>query len=356
MPAIKTSELQFDLPPELIAQTPLAQRDASRLMVVDRRAGSITHHAFRDIVRFISPRDAIVLNRTRVLPAKFTARRDSGGRIGGLFVQELEPGRWQAMLSGIRKLRHGEWLILDDPTGRSGKQWKLAVERRHDRGLCDVVVTPPQPAARILDVVGVMPLPPYIRRAAESDSAMDRLDRDRYQTVFAETPGAVAAPTAGLHFTPEILHALRESGVACVDCVLHVGLGTFQPVAVEDLSQHVMHRESFDLPDATVETLNNRRKTGGRIVAVGTTTVRVLESCSAGGTLQAAAGWTDILIYPPYQFRSVDALITNFHLPGSTLIALVAAFAGLELILEAYRTAIAERYRFFSYGDAMLIF
>ncbi|MBX3395976.1 MAG: tRNA preQ1(34) S-adenosylmethionine ribosyltransferase-isomerase QueA [Phycisphaerae bacterium] len=352
---MKTSELQFELPPELIAQAPLPQRDASRLMVVDRRARTIAHHAFRDIVLFISPQDAIVLNRTRVMPAKFTARRVSGGRIGGLFVQELEPGRWQAMLSGVRKLKEGEWLILEDPTGRSGKQWKLCVERRHDRGLCDVAVTPPQPAARILDVVGVMPLPPYIRRAADSADALDRLDRERYQTVFAETPGAVAAPTAGLHFTPELLHELRESGVACVDCVLHVGLGTFQPVVVDDLSDHVMHRESFELNDVAVETLQNRRDAGGRIIAVGTTSVRVLESCSIGGKLRAGTGWTDILIYPPYRFQSVDALVTNFHLPGSTLIALVAAFAGLALVRDAYQAAIAERYRFFSYGDAMLI-
>lgn len=324
-------------------------------MVLHRNSGRIEHRVFRDLPEYLNSRDALVINRTRVLPARFAARRDTGGRIGGLFIRELEMGRWEVMLAGVKKIKPGETLRLAAEDRSSGKSWSLSLERRLDRGLCEVSISPAQPAWQVLDVVGAMPLPPYIHRESHTDPDLDRLDRDRYQTVFAERPGAVAAPTAGLHFTPHLMQVLSANGIEFVDVTLHVGLGTFQPVEVDDLSMHKMHSEWYELPPASADALNHRRTAGGRIVAVGTTSVRVLETCSVGGVLSAGSGWTSILISPPYAFRATDALVTNFHLPGSTLLALVFAFAGAEIIREAYRIAIEEKYRFFSYGDAMLI-
>jgi S-adenosylmethionine:tRNA ribosyltransferase-isomerase len=326
-------------------------------MVLHRASRKIEHRTFRDILDYLDPRDALVINRTRVLPAKFSARRATGGRIGGLFVREIETGKWEVMLAGLKKIKPNEPLRLASPDGRSGKTWTLTLDRRLDRGLCEISITPAQPAWQVLDIVGTMPLPPYIHRDSEAEdhANTDTLDRDRYQTVFAQMPGAVAAPTAGLHFTPQLMNAVRDKGVAFAEVTLHVGLGTFQPVEVENLAYHNMHSEWYELPADTVSTLIDRRSKGGRTIAVGTTSVRVLESCAQDRELRANTGWTNILIYPPYTFQAVDALITNFHLPGSTLLALIYAFAGTDFARETYRIAIEERYRFFSYGDAMLI-
>ena len=356
--SILTKELQFELPTELIAQRPCEPRDASRLMVVYRASGAIEHRVFRDLPDYLDPRDTLVLNRTRVLPAKIAARRTTGGRIDGLFIREIRHGHWEVMLNGLRRVKIRESLTLNAEPLRGdaeNRAWRMTLVRRIERGLCEVSVEPADSAARVLDVIGAMPLPPYIHREADDRLEFDALDRDRYQTVFAREPGAVAAPTAGLHFTRELLERIGAMGVESVDVVLHVGMGTFQPVEVENLADHVMHKEWFKLAPESAARLRERRAAGGRIVAVGTTSVRVLESCSDHGQPSGREGWTDLLIYPPYSFRATDALVTNFHLPGSTLLALVAAFAGLPLMRKAYAEAIAERYRFFSYGDAMLI-
>lgn len=346
---MKTEDLHYDLPPGLIAQQPCEPRDASRLMVIHRRTGRIEHAGFRNLISLLNPQDCLVVNKTQVVAARFSARRATGGRVGGLFVREDAPGRWCVMLTGSRRLKPGERLLLN------GSPWSMILGRRHERGLWEVDIDPPLPAKDILARIGSMPLPPYIRRLAEEAAEQDQLDRCRYQTVYAQSPGAVAAPTAGLHFTTSLLDDLKVKGVGIAEVVLHVGLGTFQPIEAHDLSDHDMHSEWYDLPSETVQRLDRVRGESGRIVAVGTTAVRVLESCSQSGKLTAEQGWTNIFVYPPYTFRMTDVLLTNFHLPASTLLALVCAFAGRELTMKAYRAAVQERYRFYSYGDAMLI-
>lgn len=346
---MKTKDLHYDLPPDLIAQQPCEPRDASRLMVVHRQTGRIEHAGFRDLLSLLSPRDCLVINKTQVVPARFASRRATGARIGGLFVREDGPGRWRVMLANSRRLKLGERLALD------GSSWWMVLGRRQERGMWEVEIDPPLPAMDILARIGSMPLPPYIRRLAEQAAEQDRFDRCRYQTVYAQSPGAVAAPTAGLHFTTSLLDDLKAKGIGIAAVLLHVGLGTFQPIETGDLADHEMHSEWYDLPSETVQRLDRVRGESGRIVAVGTTAVRVLESCGRSGKLAAQQGWTNIFIYPPYTFRMTDALLTNFHLPASTLLALVSAFAGRDLVMKAYRTAVQERYRFYSYGDAMLI-
>lgn len=346
---MKTDDLQYDLPPDLIAQQPCEPRDASRLMVIHRRVGRIEHAAFRDLPALLNPNDCLVINKTQVIPARFAARRATGGRIGGLFVREIGPGQWRVMLTGSRRLKPGERLHL------VGSSEAMIIGQRQERGLWNVAIEPPMPAEEVLAKIGSTPLPPYVRRDWDEAAEQDRRDRRRYQTVYAESPGAVAAPTAGLHFTTTLLDDLRAKGIGIAKVLLHVGLGTFQPIQVDDLSDHAMHSEWYDLPSETVRRLERVRQESGKIVAVGTTAVRVLETCHRSGTLTAEQGWTDIFIYPPYVFRTTDALLTNFHLPAGTLLALVCAFAGRELTMKAYRTAVQERYRFFSYGDAMLI-
>lgn len=352
---IKTSELQYDLPAELIAQSPCDPRDASRLMVIHRRSGKIEHRIFRDLPEYLRPADLLILNRTRVLPAKFMARRESGGRINGLFVHEASPGEWDVMIAGLRRLRDGESIRLIRMSSGAPADWTMTLQERLDRGLCRVRIDPPESATAILDAVGAMPLPPYIRRNESDSPDTASRDRMRYQTVFAERAGAVAAPTAGLHFTPELIDQIRSGGAATADVVLHVGLGTFQPVEVEDLNDHPMHSEWYEMPQDTANAIRERRGKGGRVVVVGTTAVRVLETCASNSPGYGGRGWTNLLIQPGYEFQSTDVLLTNFHLPGSTLLALVGAFAGMEMIRRAYGEAIEERYRFFSYGDAMLI-
>ncbi len=347
---IKTEDLQYDLPQELIAQHPCEPRDAARLLVLHRATGRIEHRVFSDTPEYLTRQDCLVVNRTRVLPAKFVARRKSGGRLAGLFISEQSPGSWIVLLSGVGRLKEGERLAMDEPP------WTMTFRRRLERGACEVRINPPDPASVVLEAVGDAPLPPYIRRSTDDPIELRQRDRRDYQTVFADMPGAVAAPTAGMHFTPRLLDEIRRSvGAAVADVILHVGLGTFQPVEVEDLADHPMHSEWYDLgPQATAPMLK-AREAGGRIIAVGTTSVRVIETCAKTGTILPQSGWTDLLIAPPYTFRATDALLTNFHLPGSTLLALVYAFAGRGPVREAYEAAISRCYRFYSYGDAMLI-
>ncbi len=346
---IKVCELEYDLPPELIAQAPCEPRDAARLMVVHRATGVVEHRVFRELPGLVTARDCLVVNRTRVLPAKFVAFRRTGGRIGGLFVHEVSLGIWTVLLSGAARVREGEQLALDD------SPWSLTLRKRGEWGLCEVALSPPASAAEVLTQIGATPLPPYIRRHGDDPADVDQRDRRCYQTVYADEPGAVAAPTAGMHFTEAMMEDIRGTGTSIADVVLHVGLGTFQPVEVEDLANHPMHSEWYSLSPQSAQTIQDARQTGGRTVAVGTTTVRVLETCGTKGALEPQSGWTDILIYPPYTFSAVDVLLTNFHLPRSTLLALVCAFAGRDMILDAYRSAVANGYRFYSYGDAMLI-
>ncbi len=349
-------------------------------MVLDRETGRIQHRCFRDIPDLLAPSDCLVINTTRVLPARFLASRRSGGRISGLFVREEAPGSWIVLLAGAGRLKPGETLTLlarPAPTTPSGaavpetdiraapSAWTLTLLSRLERGDCRVRIDPPAPADRVLGDIGLAPLPPYIRRRAACLPDLDRQDRERYQTVYAAQPGAIAAPTAGMHFTADLLRRIRASGTRTADVVLHVGLGTFQPVEVEDLGNHTMHSERYALARDSETEIVRTRAGGGRIIAVGTTSVRVLETCAEhlardpddapSPPPEGRTGSTNLFIYPPYTFRVTDALLTNFHLPGSTLLALVCAFADHERVMAAYRCAIEQGYRFYSYGDAMLI-
>jgi S-adenosylmethionine:tRNA ribosyltransferase-isomerase len=356
--AIRIEQFDFHLDPDQIAQQPLARRDAARLMHVDRAARGLADHRFSDLPELLAPGDLLVLNDTRVLPAKFALRRKTGGRIEALFIEAQPDRTWTVMLKGARRCKPGEWLEVC-----GAAETQLQLQENLGKGRWRVGPHPPCRPAQLLERVGSAPLPPYIRRPGPGPAGDEQgeIDRQRYQTVFSRKPGAVAAPTAGLHFTPELLEALDAKGVARAFVTLHVGLGTFLPVQADRPDEHTMHTERYELPAETAEAIAQARKRGGRVVAVGTTTVRVLETVAAKGPVVAAAGTTDIFLYPPAPFRCVDALITNFHLPRSTLLMLVAAFAapgsteGIEWMLEAYRQAIARGYRFYSYGDAMLI-
>jgi S-adenosylmethionine:tRNA ribosyltransferase-isomerase len=338
-----TSDFDFHLPAELIAQRPLERRDESRLMVVDRRSGSIEHRQFRDLVELIAPGDALVLNRTRVVRARLLGRRDSGAPAEILLLKPLDETRYEGMVSPGGKLKPGRRVTI--APGFSAEI--LEVTERRTR---IVRLVGDEPLDALIERHGHVPLPPYIDRPDASD------DAERYQTVYARESGSVAAPTAGLHFTPELLEALRRRGVRQVEILLHVGAGTFKPVEVDDPAAHVMHEERFVVTEDAAAAIGAARSEGGSVWAVGTTTVRTLESVADdAGHVAAASGETAIFIRPGYCFRAVDHLITNFHLPRSTLIMLVAALAGYELTMAAYREAIAERYRFYSYGDAMAI-
>lgn len=343
---MKKSDLHFDLPSELIAQEPCAQRERCRLMVLYRSSRTLEHRTFADLPGLLRAGDLLVLNRSKVLPARFDAQRQTGGRIGGLFVREIATGTWEVLLRGKGRLQTGDVLDL----GR----WRMQLARRLERGLWHVTLDPAGPAEAILGAVGHVPLPPYIHRA--TDDPREAQDRQWYQTVYAQEAGSVAAPTAGLHFTEPLLEQVRQAGVELAYVTLHVGLGTFHPIETEDLAQHTMHEERYELPAETAEKVNGTKQAGGRVIAVGTTSVRVLETCSdQAGRVEPRSGATSIFIYPPYRYRCVDGLITNFHLPGSTLLALVYALAGQEFMRQAYEQAVREGYRFFSYGDAMAI-
>jgi S-adenosylmethionine:tRNA ribosyltransferase-isomerase len=342
-----TADYDFELPPELIAQTPLARRDASRLMVVDRSAGTISHRRFTDLPQLTAPGDLMVVNRSRVVKARLLGTRVGSGAPAEIFLlQPLGDGRYEAMVSPGGKLKPGRVVQIGDGLAAE----ILEVTERRTRIVRLVVGAPFATIDDAIEAHGHIPLPPYIERADEA------ADLDRYQTVYAREPGSVAAPTAGLHFTPELLAALDARGVRRGEVVLHVGAGTFKPVEADDPADHLMHEERFAIPDATAQALAETRAAGKRVWAVGTTSVRTLESAAeAGRTVRAGAGETRIFLRPPAHPQVVDALVTNFHLPRSTLIMLVAAFAGHDLTMRAYREAIAERYRFYSYGDAMAI-
>jgi len=339
----RTSDYDFDLPPDLIAQRPLARRDASRLMVVDRATGEIHHKTFADIAQLVAPNDVVVLNRTRVIRARLLGSRASGAPAEILLLKPLGDARYEAMVSPGGKLKPGRRVTI--APGFDAEI--LEVTERRTR---IVRLESDLPLEEAIERHGHVPLPPYIERPDASE------DAERYQTVFAREKGSVAAPTAGLHFTPELLSALERRGVAAAEIVLHVGAGTFKPVEVDDPSAHVMHEEWYRVSPEAARTINDRRTAGGRAWAVGTTTVRTLETVAGDdGRIRGGEGETRIFIRPGHHFRAVDRMVTNFHLPRSTLIMLVAAFAGYELTMRAYREAVAARYRFYSYGDAMAI-
>lgn len=338
-----TSDFDFVLPPELIAQAPLARRDESRLMVVNRSSGEIGHRIFRDLEDIIPSGDLLVLNRTRVIRARLLGTRASGAPAEILLLKPLGENRYEAMVSPGGKLKPGRRVVIS--TDLSAEILEVTPRRtRIVRLVADGSID------QLIERYGHVPLPPYIERSDAPE------DAERYQTVYAREPGSVAAPTAGLHFTAELLTRLQTRGVRRVDVLLHVGAGTFKPVEVEDPGQHVMHEESYAISAEAADAINETRSRGGALWAVGTTTVRTLESAAdERGRVAAGTGETRIFIRPPYRFRAVDHLITNFHLPRSTLIMLVAAFAGYDLTMRAYREAVDNRYRFFSYGDAMAL-
>ncbi len=325
-----------------MAQTPIEPRDAARLLVVDRATGTLAHRVFRELPEYLRPGDVLVLNDTRVIPARLIGRRaGTGGQVELLLLHRRSNGEWETLARPGRRLREGARVVFGD-------------------GRLVAVVTGITPAGgrvvrfegedeveQLISQVGQVPLPPYIRTPLA--------DPERYQTVYAREPGAAAAPTAGLHFTPELLERIRDGGVTIAEITLHVGLGTFQPVKVSRVEEHEMHAEYYRVPVETVKAIRSAREQGGRVFAVGTTVVRTLETAAAGGELQPGDGWTRLFIYPGFRFRVVDALITNFHLPRSTLLLLVSAFAGRELIGRVYEEAVRQRYRFYSFGDAMLI-
>lgn len=335
----------FELPEELIAQTPLADRSASRLLALNKRDGSTEHRIFSDIVEYLKPGDTLVLNDTRVIPARlFGIKEDTGAKAEVLLLKNLGGDLWEALVKPGKKLKTGSVIVFSEElkaTVESEGEMGGRVLRFAYRGIFN----------EILDRLGQMPLPPYIKEKLD--------DRERYQTVYSKHEGSAAAPTAGLHFTESLLEEIKAKGINIAFVTLHVGLGTFRPMSVDRVEDHVMHEEYYVLPQETADLLNETKARGGRVIAVGTTSARTLETVAqkcAGGPVVKSSGWTGIFIYPGYEFGLVDALITNFHLPKSTLVMLVSALAGRENILNAYREAIEQRYRFFSFGDAMFIY
>lgn len=340
---MRLSDFDFSLPEELIAQHPVEPRDASRLLVLPKAGGAVEHRRFRDLVDYLNPGDLLVVNETKVMPARLLgAKEGTGGAAEVLLLKRLDRDRWETLVKPGRRLRPGARITFGDgqlratvlePTAAGGRVVQFAYEGVFEQ---------------VLDRLGEMPLPPYITARLE--------DATRYQTVYAREWGSAAAPTAGLHFTPELFAELEANGVRTEKVLLHVGLGTFRPVETEQIEAHQMHSEYYRLTPETAAAINAAREQGGRVIGVGTTSVRTLETCAdETGRLQPGEGWTDIFIYPGYRFRAVDGIITNFHLPKSSLVMMIAAFAGRERVLGAYAEAVQERYRFFSFGDAMLI-
>ena len=339
---MKKSDFAYDLPQELIAQTPLEQRDASRLMCLDKTTGEIRHRIFRELPELLREGDCLVMNDSRVIPARLFGTRPTGGSVEVVLLRDLGGGEWECLTRPGRKTPPGTEIAF------GGGELTAVVTRAEADGNKVLRFRYEGIFLEILEKLGQMPLPPYIKEKLE--------DPERYQTVYARDPGSAAAPTAGLHFTRELLEEIESRGVKTCRVTLHVGLGTFRPVKEENIEDHPMHSEFCIVPEETAETVNWTHAEGGRVIAVGTTSCRTLESfAGSDGILRAGSGWTDIFIYPGYRFRTVDALITNFHLPESTLIMLVSALAGRENILNAYRRAVELRYRFFSFGDAMFI-
>ena len=339
---MKTSDFWYDLPEELIAQTPLLQRDTSRLLVLDRENGQIAHKHFYDIVDYLQPGDCLVMNDSRVLPARLLGHRPTGGAVEVLLLRDLGDKKWECLCKPGRKMQVGSTVIFGDGvlTGTVvavQEDGNRVVEFQYEGIFLEV-----------LESLGKMPLPPYIKA--------ELADQERYQTVYSREVGSAAAPTAGLHFTQELLEKIRSKGVKTAFVTLHVGLGTFRPVKAENISEHHMHSELCMLSEETASILNQTKAEGGRIICVGTTSCRTLESLvNEDGSFEAKSKWTEIFIFPGYQFKAMQGLITNFHLPESTLVMLVSAFAGRENVLAAYEEAVRERYRFFSFGDAMFI-
>lgn len=345
---MRVDDLDYELPPELIAQAPATERSASRLLHYRRGDREFGHRSFSDLPGLLLAGDLLVMNDARVTPARFTLVKPTGGRVEGLFVEQRSAERAFVMLKNLGPVKPEAWLNFQrDPAAA------LRVVQRLEGGVVEVEVRGGRPLTEVLEAIGRMPLPPYIRRERGSDER-DASDSQRYQTVYANTPGSIAAPTAGLHFTPEVFAALDARRIERAFVTLHVGLGTFKPIEVDDLSQHPMHVERYELSATACEAINRAVRERRRLVVVGTTTARVLET-QPPGDLTPHVGETRLLISPPYEWKRVGALITNFHQPRSTLIALVAAFVGLEEQRRIYREAIAQRYRFFSYGDAVLI-
>ena len=339
---MKTSDFYYDLPEELIAQTPLERRDTSRLLVMDRKTGELTHRHFYDIVDYLRPNDTLVVNNSRVIPARLLGHRPTGGVVEVLLLRDTGNDTWECLTKPGRKTQIGQEIFFGN-----GELTATVVDALED-GNKMVQFHYHGIFLEILEQLGQMPLPPYIKEKLN--------DAERYQTVYSKVNGSAAAPTAGLHFTPELLEKIRAKGIDIAEITLHVGLGTFRPVKVDDVSNHHMHSELCMIDEKTAELLNRTKARGGRIICVGTTSCRTLESLvGEDGTFCAASKWTDIFIYPGYHFKAMDALITNFHLPESTLVMLVAAFTSRESILHAYEVAVKERYRFFSFGDAMFI-
>ena len=347
---MKVADFDYVLPPDLIAQEPAARREGARMLVLDRAAGSITHRNFSDLEDYLRAGDLLVVNDTRVIPARVFGRKAAtGGKVEFLLLEETGPGIWDALMRARRRPRPGETVVLDEDLAVA------TVLADGELGRVSVRLETKIPWLEMLERIGQTPLPPYIQRK-EVSAERRAADQERYQTVFARAPGAVAAPTAGLHFTPEILQRLAERGIDHAPVTLHVGLGTFRPVSVEQAEDHRMESERWWIPEETACKIRGVKSAGGRVVAVGTTSVRTLESAAARPEgFGAGQGRTELFIRPPYSFQIVDALITNFHLPKSTLLMLVSAFAGREHVLQAYQEAIRERYRFYSYGDCMLI-
>ena len=341
---LKTSDFDYHLPEELIAQHPLMQRDASKLLVYDRKSGAVEHRVFHDVLEYLRPGDALVLNDTRVIPARILGNKaGTGGKIEFLLLNRVVGDIWEALSKPAKRAAPGTVFEFGGGRVRAEVLEALPEGMRRIRLLYDGVFE------EALDAIGTMPLPPYIHERLN--------DPERYQTVYARERGSAAAPTAGLHFTPELLKEIEARGIRVVRVLLHVGLGTFRPVAVEDVSEHKMHSEYYEITPVAANTINAARAAGGRVVAVGTTSARTLETAvGEDGVVRAGTGWTDIFITPGYRFRAVDRLITNFHLPRSTLLMMVSAFAGSrEEMLRVYGIAVNERYRFFSFGDAMMI-
>lgn len=345
----------YHLPSELIATEPLPQRDSSRMLVLDRRTGALSHRHVRDLPEILRSGDRLVLNDTQVVPARlFGSRTATGGKWEGLYLDSLPTGQWRLIAQSGGRLMPGEAIAVvpahGPADGHPADGLILTLVERDAEGVWTVDPSTEEPAIDVLRRCGTVPLPPYVRRKRGTDA-----DRERYQTTYARRPGAVAAPTAGLHFTPELFAACSSRGIERSFLTLHVGIGTFRPISVDRLRDHVMHREWCEVADDTCRQIGETRRRGGRIVAVGTTSVRTLETASRSGACQAWSGETNLFIRPPYQFRTVDCLLTNFHLPRSTLLVLVCALAGNELVRKAYEEAVRERYRFYSYGDSMLI-
>ena len=334
----RLSDFDYHLPKELIAKYPVEPRDSCRLMVLDRKDGSIQHRIFRDIVDYLEEGDTLVLNDTKVIPARLKGKKKTGASIEVFLLRPLSDDVWEALVKNLKRLKEGQEIIF-------GEDFRGELLEKEEDGKAKVRLIG-NDINSLIKRYGHIPLPPYMEREDEEK------DKNHYQTVFARKEGAVASPTAGLHFTQELLEKIKNMGVNVEFVTLHVGLGTFRPVTVEDFTKHRMHEEYYQIPDRTLEVIKQTKERGKNVVAVGTTVVRTLETYALTGKKE---GFSDIFIYPPYRFKMVDRLITNFHLPKSTLILLVSAFASREMILNAYNIAVKERYRFFSYGDAMLI-